>query len=390
MVKIVSDDPILEAHIQTHVDLLISSGGWVHDDLEIQCHSGDLSIHSAPTINADAQLIIVPEHALAPVNQAELTLIGDEIIFDPNRSNLTDQQTRLLDIQCRIYNLSGKVRKLRQSVSRYLRVDHPALFDALTDRGVPQPEQLHGRASSSAELPDVSVKDFLKSRVLRWPKHGNEDDTTDVLMSLIDYINHDSRATPHQRSSDNNALVATSQRCREKISECFVQYGPYDAQDVLLLHGYLDDSADFVRSTSFSVPVEDLGTVHIGSEIAYQPNKHTVSKGKNRSWSFPSVRTRDDGDLEVSSLFIITETDPMALKRALTLAIAAWRHGLDQPTTSRLVGLLERAVLNETRGYYEKLRIMAQAAQNSVAADMVQKMVSIQLQTLSRYSSAVQ
>lgn len=285
MVKIISDDPVLQLHIKAHVDLLISSGGWVHEDVAIKYQAGEISVHSAPTVNAGDRIIVVPEQALVPVSHAELALVGDEIVFDPGRSNLSIQQARLLDIQCEIFNLSGKVRNLRQSLPRYLLGDHPELLQALSHRRIPAPGRPLEQDAPAPRSPENLLKDFLNSRILRWPNQGGENDTSDMLMSVIDYINHDSRAAPHQISGDQSALVALAP---PRNTECFVQYGPYDAQDVLLTHGYLDDSAEFVRAASFSVAVEDFGTVHFGAEIAFQSNKHPAGKGFSLSWSFPN------------------------------------------------------------------------------------------------------
>ncbi|MDG2286065.1 MAG: hypothetical protein P8N43_11110 [Alphaproteobacteria bacterium] len=63
-----------------------------------------------------------------------MRLRGDEIEFDAARSTLPRDLARLLDVQCEIYNLTGKIQATRAALPRFFLHDDPALLDALTRR----------------------------------------------------------------------------------------------------------------------------------------------------------------------------------------------------------------------------------------------------------------
>jgi hypothetical protein len=170
--------------------------------------------------------------------------------------------------------------------------------------------------------------------------------------------------------------------------ECFVRYGPYDAQDFLLGHGFIDTSARFLRSASFQVPVEDLGMLRVGGEISIQSRPMTPDRGFDLSWSIPKVAIAEDGALEVSSLYIVPTEDRSALRRGLTMALSLWGKGLSPESMARVVSRLEATVIQRTEGYLTGLRGMAENSSSPKARHMVGDLVDFQSRTLAEYDAA--
>lgn len=202
-------------------------------------------------------------------------------------------------------------------------------------------------------------------------------------MSLIDYLNHHSFAPPHQRSSDKRELIATPTEHAQPSGECFVQYGPYDAQDLLVRHGFVDQSAHFVRSASFEVEVEDFGVFRVGSEIGVQTPKTLTDRAFDIAWSFPATRITDMGDLATTSIFIAGQSDQIALKRALTMAMLSWDRTIPKDIVSKRVDQLAIDVVDATLRYYSTLKRMVTGLAGSSAARSIAQMIETQERILS-------
>ncbi|MDG2286066.1 MAG: hypothetical protein P8N43_11115 [Alphaproteobacteria bacterium] len=236
--------------------------------------------------------------------------------------------------------------------------------------------------------PDPDPLDaFLSSRVLNWPGHGPDGRRARVLMSLIDYMNHGSCGGGYLRSTDKSAFFVNDGGAGPGQRECFVRYGPYDAQDFLLGHGFIDTSARFLRSASFEVPVEDLGILRVGGEISIQSRPLTPDRGFDLSWSIPKVAAAEDGALEISSLYIAPTEDRSALRRGLTMALSLWGKGLPPETVARAVSGLEAAVIQRTEAYLTSLRGLAKQSPSPKARVMMGGLVDFQTRTLAEYEA---
>lgn len=323
------------------------------------------------------------KHQLVPVDQEVLRLQDDEIVFDATRSTLPRDLARLLDVQSEIYNLTGKIKATRAALPRFFLRDDPKLLAALTRRRLPEGTDDDAPSPPAADPLDA----FLSSRVLNWPGHGPDGRRAKVLMSLIDYMNHDSGGGGYLRSTDKSTFFVNDGGSGPGEQECFVRYGPYDAQDFLLAHGFIDTSARFLRSASFQVPVEDLGMLRVGGEIAIQSRRMTPDRGFDLSWSIPRVAIAEDGALEISSLYIVPTEDRSALRRGLTMALSLWGKGLPPETMARVVGGLEATVIQRTKVYLAGVRGLAENSSSPKARRMICDLVDFQTRTLAEYDA---
>jgi hypothetical protein len=323
----------------------------------------------------------MPRACLISVEQANPILNGNEIDFDPARSSLPRDLARLFDLQTEIYNLTDKIRKTHSALPRLFLRDDPVLLTALLDR------RLAGETTAVPTAPsDDDVLDaFLSTRVLNWPDHGADGKPAKVLMSLIDYMDHDAGGGAYSRSDDKGTFFVNQGRCRAGDDRCFVRYGPYDAQDLLLTHGFIDTSARFVRSASFECPLEDLGMVRVGGEISIQGQIMTPARGFDTSWSIPKIAIGADGALEISSLYIVPDEDRSALRRGLTMVLVLWRKELPPETMTRLVGRLEEEVIDQTATYLAGLHDLADRSPNPFGRGIVSDLVDFQTGKLAEH-----
>jgi hypothetical protein len=380
-VEIDADTPVLEKCLRDHVELLCSLGGWVREDLIIRCHDGEISLASSGKISSDTPLITIPNSCLVLVKQANLRLHGDEIDFDPARSSLRQDMARLLDVQCEIYNLTNKIRRTRSRLPKFFLHDDPVLLASLTNRHL-----ANGGKAEPETLVHADVLDaFLSSRVLNSPDHGADGGPGRVLMSLIDYMDHDSGGGRYLRSEDKATFFVNEGRSRPGQDSCFVRYGPLDAQDFLVTHGFVDTSARFLRSASFQCPLDDVGMVRVDGEISIQNRTMTPAREFDLSWSIPKVAVGDDKALEISSLYIVPDEDRSALRRALTMALVLWRKELPPNKMAQLVRRLEEIVIERTSAYLVGLRDLAERSPNSLGRRQICDLVDFQTAKLAEY-----
>jgi hypothetical protein len=385
MTKIVADTSAIEKGLRNHVDLLRLLGGWVRDDLIIRCQDGEISLGCIGDGDGRAPLITMPGGCLVPVEQANLRLRGDEIDFDPARSSLPREQACLLDVQCEIYNLTDKTGRTRAALPRFYLSDDSTLLKALSNRRLPK-ENHTTITPPPTPAPERVLDAFLSSRVLSWPDHGVDGRPTKVLMSLIDYMDHDSGGGRYSRSEDKSTFFVNEGRSRSDQDGCFVRYGPYDAQDFLLAHGFIDTSARFLRSASFECDIEHLGVIRVGGGISIQNGIMTPNRGFDMSWSIPKVTIAEDGALEISSLYIVPVEDRSALRRALTMALVLWRKELSPETMARLVSRVEETVIERTSAYLTGLQALAEQSPNPKGRRAVGELVEFQTHKLAEYT----
>lgn len=386
MAIINSDDPVLAKRLRDHVLLLEAAGGWVNPDLVIRSADGEISLAHAGEITPETRLVWVPDECLVSVDPWILRRHGEEILPNPVGSTLRPRQLRILEVQCEILNLTGKLGKARNRLPRLALRDAPELLDSLTMRRFSsQSETRRPAAGGPAEPPDTLLDTFLQSRVLRPRVDGALEKPESFLMSLIDYQNHHSQAGPYLYRRDDRSLFVEAWRTRNGDDECFVRYMTADAHALYLSHGFIDTSATFTWTSTFQITVEDIGVIHVlGGQRGYQdPSEATPLAERTRPG--PALDLLPNGDMRLSNLGISNEGDRSTLRRNLTIALLSWKKNLSQESMTGLVDSLERDVVSRTLAYYDQLRETALRHQDHLASADVVRLADFHRRSLERY-----
>ena len=107
--RIIADDPELERHLARLHDLIVSNGGFVHEECVIVVQDGNLRIEAPRSVPEGIELIRVPEALLLSVDDFGLYQDGDDIRIGTPSDSVTPVQAELMDSMIAIYNISGKI-----------------------------------------------------------------------------------------------------------------------------------------------------------------------------------------------------------------------------------------------------------------------------------------
>ena len=121
----------------------------------------------------------------------------------------------------------------------------------------------------------------------------------------------------------------------------------------------------------------------VGSEIGVQTPKTLTDRAFDIAWSFPATRITDMGDLATTSIFIAGQSDQIALKRALTMAMLSWDRTIPKDIVSKRVDQLAIDVVDATLRYYSTLKRMVTGLAGSSAARSIAQMIETQERILS-------
>ncbi len=106
-----SDNKDILRCLQKLEEQVVSSGGWLHEKLEIKEEGGELSVLS-PLEPEDRKSVLIdlPEQALIPYEAAWVGIRNDEFYLKENIDSalLTPPRRALFETMLELYNLTGK------------------------------------------------------------------------------------------------------------------------------------------------------------------------------------------------------------------------------------------------------------------------------------------
>lgn len=381
MVTIDCDDPAMARALRAHAALLLEQGGSVAPGLVIRSAGGEISVAHPDPPPPDVPLITVPDASLVRVEDDTLCLQGDEIVPGSGFSSLSRDRQRILAAQCDVYNLGRKISKTRARVPKFAYQTAPAFLAALLTRRLPSEKP---DAVAAIDPPDVLTA-FIGSRLLSWREPDTPAESTQVLMSLIDYFDHHHDGARYDAQASPAHLVVSAARCGAPKDACFINYHAGDAHAMFIHHGFVDTSTYFTRSASFDLELPEIGLMRVRPG---RPRRGHASRGESdreRAFPTPLVQSLDADTIEVSNLVIKRNDGRSTLRRGLTIALLDRLGGRDQAAINRTIDQAEWAVLERTRAYHAGLRDLARASGDTVDPTPVLALCEHQDAVIDRY-----
>lgn len=324
--QIQTSNKSLEKELTSLRDILIDNGAWFHKSLKIVSEDHGMSVVVDGPASPGDKLMKVPEKLLVPKHGMNISLKNSDFIFEPDDSILSSVQIDIADRMIEIYNMTNKVELHKKECAWLLYKDHPHLLDTLV-QGRTQNDYLNKKYkylhsdSTPEEDQNFTCESYLQTRVLgRQSENGHKNQ---LVMPIIDYLNHDHRGSPFMFKDQNDGAVMHINVKRPFLDtqECFVIYGVYDALDTFLNYGFPDANAPYVRSIPMDIDVNGKGMLKVRA-ISGGRNKNELPKQiSDLSSLMPFPVKKPDGSLELSHTLIPIVNAPHAMRRILQVLI---------------------------------------------------------------------
>ena len=368
MVEFICDDKEIEITLRKLYKLIVNNGGVVHEKLTISCNKGDFQITVSETVPTGEEIIILSRDCLLPVDKFKLDLKGYNIVMTSHDKDLSEGQVSMMKMMIKLFNLTGKIEAQKKTSTFSLQYEDSDLLQRIlksrSEKGIPF---LKNREELSEKT--YYLKSFLKTRTLSIKGSGKETANVEVLMPVIDCLNHHAKAirfTP--RFSDVNDLgvkqdtevthVTVVKSCSDEGSnECYVNYGPYDSMDALIQYNYPDESAYFVRSVPVRIDLPGkLGRVEIQSMTWDAQHKNLPENLKDLEFYIPEINVNIVKDIVILKfLYIPSHIAPNAMRRILVMALSRFELNLEKNQMMEILRFVEKRIINENLKYYEDL-----------------------------------
>lgn len=396
MAQIISDRDELKHSMRKLVALVHKNGGWLDERLIIRHEHGGFSVHSKTNGTNGGWIIKLPPACLLPTDQFQLSLDGDDIRIQSHASELSGKRLDLLEIMLELWNQTGKIAAQKQTAFWGISEGDPDLFRLLVaGRNTQFYGKLEGSLYSKDQHEQLLIKGFLMSRTSGLASGIASSERAQMLMPIIELLNHHPLAPPYAYlSSQNqqNQLAIKEFRASPETTECFVRYGYYDAYDLLLNYGYVERNAFFVRSIPMEISLPGLGMMKIYTSTGQLSNKNLPPQIADLGVFLPQFFiNRNAGTADVGYLLIPQDTAPHALRQVLGFIIYQLDPKLPSVKISEFTEMAERQVLAENARFYRDLLDHLQhldSARKSRYASQVQsamEMANVQLLKLAKY-----
>ena len=309
-------------------DLVVGAGGQVAPDAVFVERGGDLHVESRAPQGFAGPLLELPLDVLVPVGEEHVSPVQSEAaaLFDA------------------LLAATDKLRVYTETNPRGAFVEPSAISEAIL-RLRPKWTPLEGKEG------------LLRTRALRT---AHEPEGSVGLMMLVDWVNHDSRATGYHVASDALTVVNWT---APTGPECFVRYQTHaDRLDMALYYGFVDRSATDAYSAPISVALPGIGTLEVGLIAA-------VSRARA---SLPAI-TVTDGSVHLTHLRFRADR-PEEARTVVTLACeaAARGAGLGAAASSRAAQAAWTAVVDMNLEVLDDLAAAAHAHGGSAAVTVAQ------------------
>jgi hypothetical protein len=382
------NDKGLEQSLRRIYDIVMDSGGHVHDQLVIRAHNNQLCLATPSEIQRDAPLITVPEHLLVPLKDFKLGLDGDDIGINTVDDGITAERGELLELFVDIYNRTGKIKQHRHITPWIYALDDPALFEKLTEARRPRNGFGILKDIETCDRNNLLLGTFIKTRELN-TKLG----IGQVLMPLIDIANNHPRCQPLDgKHAENGEFTLSIYKgtAAEGSDECYVRYGYYDAHDTFLYYNYSTPDAIFTRSIPIDIELAGAGKLEVHAISSIIDRDNLLPESQDLQPYFPPVRPANNREtLAVGFLPMPRSESPFALRRILASLIYTLSPDMDQKEINNLVEITEKRVITENLSYYDELGRFLEEYKPKAGQDLVvniaRRMVAIQIENIRQY-----
>lgn len=296
--------------------LVSGAGGFLHPDLRIVVDNGQISVESAAPI--DELLVRLPESCLVPVDDVQFVLHGDDVAVASVPPEYGEVHGAMLECMVAIYNLGDKIRQHRAELPWLVFSDQTDLLTQLhaARLDAPKPTRFFELAMNG-DTDALTLESFVATRAL--PLRFSDRGSRRVIMPFVEYFNHHSLSPSFQRQDGDLGVVCS--RPDADSNECFIRYIAMDAMDTYLNYGFVDRSANFLRSVPARIHLPGIGTIGIKGRIA-QPRKQPLPESlKGLGMYLPRFERISDKTLVAAQMLIPTTDLHHRLGRALDVMI---------------------------------------------------------------------
>jgi len=389
MVAIDSDSAPVATAIADLLAVVERHGGRFDDRLRIRSRGGELSVHIQVegTMGAPAPRIIqLPPACLLPVEAFHLTVAGDDIVVVDHDPDLSPARQGIMQAVVEVWNLTRKIPHHRFSNPAWLQHVSPALYRRLS-------AGRHPPATPAPSRNDPLVDNLLDTRTLVYRLDPTSDRHTQVIMPVIDFLNHHPFAAPYLSKADgpHNHVLAVQEFCPDPQScECYARYGIYDGYDTFLHYGFVARETPFVISIPLHLDLPPLGKLTVHAYSGRAPDQQLPKAIADLAFYLPAFTVdRAHHSAEVGYLMIPQGNAPRALRRVLAVILHAIEPRLNDAKIATIVEAIEPEILARNVEFYQDLRrdleeYAVPPGFRSVV-DGARAMADLQLEKLRRY-----
>lgn len=389
-----SDNKELKKHLDDLEAALVGYGAWFHPQLALIDNGGAMSVQIEGPLMPNEIIMKVPQKLFVSSDGLNVSLKGKEFSIDPDPKKLTPEQIDIGKRMIDIYNITDKATLHRGECPWIIYRESPDLLDKLTHARTPnkfiQEKQtyLHNLPGAKSEE-DFTCWSFLQTRVLG-QKSLETQAKEQVMMPIIDYLNHDGEGCPFiMRKDDALGHVMDIQNRQPYFDrrECCVSYGTYDTLDTFLSYGFPDVSAPFVRSVPVDVEIAGYGTMHVSGMLGAKNDTDLPKEIFDLRRYMPVPAKKQDGSLSVSHMIIPVGKSPHALRRVLQVMIRSYiGQDAQREVVIDNVYAAEEKIIKDNIAFYETMlkSVRATSAPDDLKAP-IEFIANVQLNKLYKY-----
>ncbi len=353
------DDPAVTDALHALHATVAARGGRLAPGARLMAHDGGLWVESPPPPDAGAPQLQVPESALPAVERFTIGVRGDAFRRLDHDRGLAPARVAACDRVLALFNLLDKPARHRAESPWFTVAAHLLETLVAARRGNSRLEHrlaLHRAGDTERLLVDT----FMGARTVGIPPRG-DDPGGQALMPFIDFLNHHDRAPPYQLADarEGERILWTARSQPAAGTEVFVRYTTLDALDSLLVYGFHDTSAPWVRSVATTVwPLADLPLTVDGRIATPWRGPLPLPLTRLRPW-MPQIPACDADGIRLSHLFLAgaddTTTAPAAARRLLAALVHTARPDLPRDATDRAADDAVDALLAINDRFYADL-----------------------------------
>lgn len=371
-IQVETDDPEVRATLLRLAQRVVDAGGCFLPGVCVRAVDGDLAVRRTGTADRQDRLLSVPYSCMPDVNAFQVRLENGRMVGEPKQQateSPTELQRQIFDDMLAVYNLLDKPNRWARQCPLLTLWHDPDLLEHLLDPANISTAKSKLGTYRQGRWDALVIQTFLQSRVFNL-KRGEKDggggaeknagarSGEQVLMPIIDFLNHDLRARGFQIAKgdhpDQNQLYVYQDRPVAGSDECFVVYSNMDRYTSFVNYGFADESAPFLVSQGAAISLSQGLTLNVGRNIAGTFKGKLPEKVRDLRIFMPRVQSPDADTLNVSRLLIPGENAPKALRRVLTVLLRSKRKNWTDAQLNAAVLEAERKLLVRNHRFYDR------------------------------------
>ena len=375
-----ADRPDAAAALHALAMDVFGEGGAVRQGTLFRAVRGDLTVHHrSPGDPTCASLIEVPLACMPPTAAFRLSLTRGRLraARDPDGPAVTSVQARTFAGLIELYNALEKPWQWARQSPWLTLWDDPALLGHLAHAhravGRPRAWGLY-RARAWREL---LVHSFIRSRAFALRPDSGAGPPRDVLLPLLDALDHHDAAGRFQRAQrpgleggPRPVLAVAPAQPVAGSDACRVAYNVLDAQLALLHYGFLDSSAPFLLSVPVRVRIDAGATLCVLSATGRFHDPLPAELEPLRAW-MPRVLRSPPDVLAVTRLPMPPAGEAARLVAVLrTLIARAWPNWDDARSAAAAARAAQALLAANRRDHARLVDLLAVAHRRSGRGDV--------------------